>query len=97
MVEGIDAWLLFDAYRIKKEPGRTVDGHYAVAIKKRSLGGESYLATVHGYPTNLSVCEQLIAPYNQVALCFAGRVLLRRATLIYAPMLGADASISLAE
>jgi hypothetical protein len=45
--------------------GRTVDGHYAVAIKKRSLGGESYLATVHGYPTNLSVCEQLVAPYNQ--------------------------------
>ena len=45
--------------------GRTVDGHYAVAIKKRVLGGESYLATVHGYPTNLSVCEQLIAPYNQ--------------------------------
>ena len=23
------------------------------------------IATVHGYPTNLSVCEQLIAPYNQ--------------------------------
>ena len=45
--------------------GRTVDGHYAVAIKKRVLGGESYLATIHGYPTNLSVCEQLIAPYNQ--------------------------------
>ena len=45
--------------------GRTVDGHYAVAIKKRVLGGESYLATVHGYPTNLSVCEQLVAPYNQ--------------------------------
>ena len=40
--------------------GRTVDGHYAVAIKKRSLGGESYLATVHGYPT-----KQLVAPYNQ--------------------------------
>lgn len=45
--------------------GRTVDGHYAVAIKKRVLGGENYLATIYGYPTNLSVCEQLIAPYNQ--------------------------------
>ena len=45
--------------------GRKVDGHYAVAIKKRVLGGESYLATVHGYPTHLSVCEQLTAPYNQ--------------------------------
>ena len=42
--------------------GRTVDGHYAVAIKKRVLGGENYLVTIHGYPTNLSVCEQLIAP-----------------------------------
>ena len=51
--------------------GRTVDGHYAVAIKKRVLGGESYLATVHGYPTNLSVREQVVAPYNQgQSLCF---------------------------
>ena len=67
--------------------GRTVDGHYAVAIKKRSLGGESYLATVHGYATNLSVCEQLVAPYNQdqSSSALPGRVLLRRATLIDAP------------
>ena len=43
----------------------TVDGNYPVAIKKRSLGGVGYLATVHGYPTNLSVCEELIAPYNK--------------------------------
>ena len=64
--------------------GRTVDGHYAVAIKKRVLGGESYLATVHGYPTNLSVCEQLVAPYNQdqSSSALGGRVLLRRATLM---------------
>lgn len=32
--------------------GHTVDGHYAVAIKKRSIAGEIYLATVHAYPTN---------------------------------------------
>ena len=36
--------------------GRTVDGHYAVAIKKRVLGGENYLVTIHGYPTNFSPC-----------------------------------------
>jgi hypothetical protein len=42
-----------------------VDGYYSVAVKKRSLGGVGYLATVHGYPTNLSVCEDLIAPYNK--------------------------------
>ena len=47
--------------------GRTVDGHYAAALKKRSVGGAAYLATVHGYPDNLSVCEQLIEPYNKEA------------------------------
>lgn len=41
-----------------------VDGNPAVALKKRSAV-VSYLATVHGYPNNLSVCEQLIAPYNE--------------------------------
>jgi len=41
-----------------------VDGNYAVALKKHSAG-ESYLVTVHGYPNNLAVCEQLIAPYNK--------------------------------
>jgi hypothetical protein len=29
------------------------------------FSGENYLVTIHGYPTNLSVCEQLIALYNQ--------------------------------
>ena len=43
----------------------TVDGQHPVAVKKRSLGGVSYLVTIHGYPTNLSVCEDLIAPYNK--------------------------------
>ena len=42
-----------------------VDGNKAVALKKQFVGGESYLGTIHGYPTNLSVCEQLIAPYNE--------------------------------
>ena len=36
----------------------------AVMLKKRSMGGVSWLLTVHGYPNNLSVCQQLIAPYN---------------------------------
>ena len=41
-----------------------VNGNYAVAIKKRSVE-VAYLATVHGYPNNRTVCEQLIAPYNK--------------------------------
>jgi hypothetical protein len=40
-----------------------VDGSPAVAMKKRSLA-VSYLATIHGYVNNLSVCNELIAPYN---------------------------------
>jgi hypothetical protein len=32
-----------------------VDGNYAAALKKNSLG-TSYLATIHGYPNNLEVC-----------------------------------------
>ena len=47
--------------------GHKVDGNYAVALKKRGVGGVAYLATVHGYPNNLSVCEELIAPYNKDA------------------------------
>ena len=43
----------------------TVDGNHVVALKKRSAGAVSYLATIHGYPSNLSVCEQLIEPYNK--------------------------------
>jgi len=41
-----------------------IDGNRAVAIKKRSFAN-SYLGTIHGYPTNMSVCEDLIAPYNK--------------------------------
>jgi hypothetical protein len=44
-----------------------VDGNRAVAMRKRSLGGVAYLATIHGYPDNLSVCEEVIAPYNKDA------------------------------
>ena len=43
-----------------------IDGNYAVALKKRSFV-VSYLATIHGYSDNLSVCEQLIEPYNKDA------------------------------
>lgn len=41
-----------------------VEKNRAAALKKRSLG-DSYLATIHGYPNNLAVCEELIAPYNK--------------------------------
>lgn len=46
----------------------TVSGKHAVAIKKRLTSSQSetsYLGTIHGYPNNLSVCEELIAPYNE--------------------------------
>lgn len=43
----------------------TVNGHYAVALKKRSAAGDSYLLTVHGYPDNLAVCQKLVKPYNE--------------------------------
>ena len=43
----------------------TVSGNRVAALKKRIIGNEtSYLATIHGYPNNLAVCEELIAPYN---------------------------------
>ena len=43
----------------------SIDGNPAVALKKSSLGTASYLATIHGYPNNLQVCESLIEPYNR--------------------------------
>jgi hypothetical protein len=42
-----------------------VDGTLALALKKRSAGVVAYLATVHGYPDNRSVCEEIIAPCNK--------------------------------
>jgi hypothetical protein len=36
----------------------------AAALMKDGLGGQAWLATVHGYPNNLEVCQQLIEPYN---------------------------------
>ena len=44
-----------------------VDGSVVAALKKRSAGVVAYLSTIHGYPNNLSVCEELIAPYNRDA------------------------------
>ena len=44
---------------------RKVDGNHVVALKKRSAGLVSYLATIHGFPDNLSVCEELVVPYNK--------------------------------
>lgn len=45
----------------------TVLGMPVVGLKKRTLGTVAYLATVHGFPNNLSVCEELIKPYNDDA------------------------------
>jgi hypothetical protein len=45
----------------------TVAGNRAVAVKLRFSvpePGTAYLLTVHGYPNNRQVCEELIAPYN---------------------------------
>jgi hypothetical protein len=44
-----------------------VDGHPAVALKKRTPGSVAYLATIHGFLNNLSVCEEIIRPYNKDA------------------------------
>jgi hypothetical protein len=47
---------------------RTVTGNHAVAIKLRFTVPSpsiAYLGTIHGYPNNLLVCEELIAPYNK--------------------------------
>lgn len=44
-----------------------VGRNHAVALKKNSLGSISYLATIHGYPNNHSVCAELIVPYNKNA------------------------------
>ena len=45
----------------------TVDGNRAVAMKKRSLGQTSYFATIHGFPNNRSVCEEVLKPYKENA------------------------------
>lgn len=37
----------------------------AYALMKDTSVGPAWLATIHGYPSNLSVCEELIAPYNE--------------------------------
>lgn len=47
----------------------TVSGKHVVAVKKlTTISGQSavsYLSTIHGYPDNLGVCKELIAPYNE--------------------------------
>ena len=46
----------------------TVSGNHAAAIKLRFTiprPGTAYLGTIHGYPNNLQVCEELIEPYNK--------------------------------
>jgi len=53
----------FEQFLRKHRVGRS----HAAALKKNSLGVVSYLATVHGYPNNLSVCNEIIAPYNKDA------------------------------
>lgn len=36
----------------------------AYALHKQTAAGPDWLATIHGYPNNKEVCEQLIKPYN---------------------------------
>lgn len=46
---------------------KTISGNYAAAIKirfTRPLPGVAYIGTIHGYPNNFAVCEELIEPYN---------------------------------
>ena len=35
------------------------------ALMKKGPAGADWLATIHGYPNNTGVCEDLIKPYNQ--------------------------------
>lgn|GEM_PF-2911559 len=38
---------------------------YSPAVRLMKRGSvDSWLATIHGYPDNRSVCEELIEPYN---------------------------------
>lgn len=38
---------------------------YSPAVRLMKRGAvDSWLATIHGYPDNRSVCEELIEPYN---------------------------------
>lgn len=43
----------------------TISGHPAVALEKRSMGGVSYLMTIHGYPNSLKVCQEIVRRYNE--------------------------------
>lgn len=46
----------------------TINNNYAVAIKlsfTNPTPWTAYLWTIHGYPDNKSVCEELISPYNE--------------------------------
>ena len=36
----------------------------AYAIVKDGLGGEAWLATIHGYPDNRLICAEIVKPYN---------------------------------
>lgn len=45
----------------------TIEGNIPVAIKiqfTQPMPGIAYVATIHWYQNNKSVCEELIAPYN---------------------------------
>jgi len=47
--------------QLRKHP---VGGSPAVMLKKSGIA-ESWLATIHGYLDNMSVCEDMIKPYNE--------------------------------
>lgn len=46
----------------------TIEGNHTAAIKRRFTVPEddtAYLGTIHSYPDNLAVCEDLIVLYNE--------------------------------
>jgi hypothetical protein len=55
-VTEVEVEQFFRKHQVGKSP--------AAALKKRSIG-ILYLATIHGYADNLSVCNELVAPYNR--------------------------------
>jgi hypothetical protein len=54
----------FEMELVKTYQGKPAGTSRAYALHKQTVGGPAWLATIHGYPDNKTVCEQLIEPYN---------------------------------
>jgi hypothetical protein len=42
-----------------------IEGNFPAAIKKRNDFGISYIATVHGYPNNMLVAQDIVNVFNK--------------------------------